>query len=99
MHDFQRAPLALGSDAFQAAAEHANAVSQKRAVGWKEYVVFDRRRVRPHFVAFGYTLLARYAIHPLMNLFGDSTAGQGKVSSGDAAGGPRLGAQVVERRR
>src|SRR5256886_6767459 len=36
MHDFQRAPLALGSDAFQAAAEHANAVSQKRAVGRSE---------------------------------------------------------------
>src|SRR6266446_10500123 len=36
--DFQCATLALRGDAFQAAAEHANAVAQKRAVGWKVHV-------------------------------------------------------------
>src|SRR6266702_1951625 len=38
IHDFQCAALALRGDAFQAAAEHANAVAQKRAVGWKVHV-------------------------------------------------------------
>jgi hypothetical protein len=45
VHYRQRTLLALGSNALQAAAEHADAVSQQRAVGGVVNVAFDDRRV------------------------------------------------------
>src|SRR5258708_12527505 len=84
IHDFQCAALALRGDAFQAAAEHANAVAQKRAVGWKVHVRFNGSRVGAQFVTFGRTLLASQAHHPLMNFLGDRRPEQGQ---GSAEGG------------
>src|SRR5260370_21524616 len=50
IYDFQCAALALPGDAFQAAAEHANALAPKRAVGWKRHARFNRSRVRAQFL-------------------------------------------------
>ena len=58
MHHFQCAAVALRGHAFQAAAEHANAVAQKRAVGWMVNVAFYGGRVGPHFLAVHRALLA-----------------------------------------
>jgi hypothetical protein len=43
VHYFERAALALGGNAFQAAAEHADAIPQKRAVSRIVNVTFDHR--------------------------------------------------------
>src|SRR6516165_2751170 len=58
IHDIQCAALALGGDTLQAAAEHANPVAQKRAVGWIVYVAFNGSRVRPQFLTLDHALLA-----------------------------------------
>ena len=96
IHDFQCAALALRGDAFQAAAEHANAVAQKRAVGWKVHVRFNGSRVGTQFVTFGRTLLASQAHDPLMNFLGDRRAEQGKGSAEGGEVGRGLGVEVRE---
>src|SRR6516162_3408683 len=47
IHHFHGAALALGSDAFQAAAEHANTVTQQRAVRGKVHVRLNGSCVGP----------------------------------------------------
>ena len=74
MHYFHGSLLALASDPFEAAAEHPDAIAQKRAVGGVVNVAFDDRGIGSNFSSLGYALLAGQADHPLMNLCGDRRA-------------------------
>ncbi len=96
IHDLQCAALALMGDAFQAAAEHANAVAQKRAVGGKVHVRFSGSRVGAQFAAFGHTLLASQAHDPLMNFLGDRRTEHGKGFAEGGEVGRGLGVEVRE---
>jgi hypothetical protein len=96
MHYLHGSLLTLASDAFQAAAEHPDAVAQKRAVGGVVNLAFDDRRVRSNFSSLGYALLAGQADHPLMNLFGDRRAQQGKGAAEGREIGSSPGIEVSE---
>src|SRR6266699_3880019 len=96
IHHFHGSPLTLAGDALQAAAEHADAVAQKRAVGGIVNVAFHDSRVGAKFAALGDALLAGQADHPLMNLFGDRRTQQGEAAAEGAEIGGSLGIEVGE---
>jgi hypothetical protein len=96
MHYFERAALALASDAFQTAAEHADAIPQKRAVGRVVDVAFYAGSVDPQFLALGYSLFLCHAHNPLMNLLGELGTEQGKQAAESAVIRGGLGVKVRE---
>jgi len=71
IHHFHGTRLALRRHALQRAAEHANAVPQKRAVTGVVYVAFDDCGVDANFVSRGRALLPRQSHHAVMNLLGE----------------------------
>src|SRR5713101_2261442 len=71
MHHFQGSVLTLGGDPYETAAEHPDAVTQKRAVGGIVNIAFHDRCVAAKFASLRYTLLACQPHYPLMNLFRD----------------------------
>ena len=98
IHYFHGSLLTLASDTFEAAAEHPDAIAQKRAVGGVVNVAFDDRGIRSKFSSLGYGLLAGQTDHPLMNLFGDGRAQQGKEAAEGSEIRGGLGVEVRERR-
>jgi hypothetical protein len=68
MHHVQGSVLTLGGDPQETAAEHPDAVAQKRTVGRIVNITFHDRRVGAKFPSWRYTLLTRQAHHALMNL-------------------------------
>src|SRR5882724_5452505 len=71
MHHVQSSVLTLGGDPQETAAEHPDAVTQKRAVSGIVNIAFHDRCVAAKFASLRYTLLACQPHYPLMNSFGD----------------------------
>src|SRR5215467_12497107 len=67
MHHLQSSVLTLGGDPYETAAEHPDAVAQKRAVSRIVNITFHDRRVGAKFASLRYTLLTRQAHHTLMS--------------------------------
>src|SRR5215469_18964629 len=96
IHHPDGSALALGGNARQAAAEHADAVAQQTAVGRVMNVALDDRRVCSESAALGNVPFAGYLDYALMNLFGDRRTEQGEQATEGAEVGRGLGVVVGE---
>jgi len=96
IHHLQGTRLAFGRHAFQRAAEHANAVPQKRAVTGIVHIAFHDRGVDANFVSRGRALLARQSHHTVMNLLGSLRTQHREQPAEGAVGGRGLGVKACE---
>src|SRR5438445_9969616 len=96
MDHFHGSGLTLVGDAFEAAAQHPDAVAQQRTVGRIVNLAFHHRSVGANLFSLGYAVLAGQADHALMNLGGNGRTKQSKAATEDRELGGDLGIEVGE---